>query len=157
MNRKCILAIRIRGGVNATMRVEDTLKMLRLDRNMASTLLDDRPEYNGMLQHAKDYITWGEPTVETVRVLLEKRGKQVGDDPISEDTLKSLGYDSLDALASALCSGNVEFHKLEGVKPFFRLRPPKKGFKRTVKRPYRNRGELGPRGEAINELAKRMA
>jgi len=157
MERKCILVIRIRGGVNATMRVEDTLKMLRLDRNMASTLLDDRPEYKGMLQHAKDYITWGEPTVETVRVLLEKRGKQVGDDPISEDTLKSLGYDSLDALASALCSGNVEFHKLEGVKPFFRRRPPKKGVKRTVKRHYRSRGELGPRGEAINELAKRMA
>ncbi len=157
MERKCILAIRIRGGVNATMRVEDTLKMLRLDRNMASTLLDDRPEYNGMLQHAKDYITWGEPTVETVRVLLEKRGKQVGDDPISENTLKALGYDSLDALASALCSGNVEFHKLEGIKPFFRLHPPKKGFKRTVKRPYRSSGELGPRGEAINELAKRMA
>jgi len=157
MERKCILVIRIRGGVNATMRVEDTLKMLRLDRNMASTLLDDRPEYKGMLQHAKDYITWGEPTVETVRVLLEKRGKQVGDDPISEDTLKSLGYDSLDALASALCSGNVEFHKLEGVKPFFRLRPPKTGFKRTGQRPYRSWGALGPRGEAINELAKRMA
>jgi large subunit ribosomal protein L30 len=134
MERQCILAIRIRGGVNATMRVEDTLKMLRLDRNMASTLLDDRPEYKGMLQHAKDYVTWGEPTVETVRLLLE-----------------------IDALASALCSGDVEFHKLEGIKPFFRLHPPKKGFKRTVKRPYRARGELGYRGEAINELAKRMA
>ncbi len=157
MERQCILAIRIRGGVNATMRVEDTLKMLRLSRNMASTLLDDRPEYKGMLQHAKDYVTWGEPTVETVRLLLEKRGKQVGDHPISEDTLKESGYDSLDALASALCSGDAEFHKLEGIKPFFRLHPPKKGFKRTVKRPYRSRGELGYRGEAINELAKRMA
>ena len=157
MERQCILAIRIRGGVNASMRVEDTLKMLRLDRNMASTLLDDRPQYKGMLQHAKDYITWGEPNVETVKVLLEKRGKQVGDDPISEEALKALGYDNLDALASALCSGDVEFHKLEGIKPFFRLHPPKKGFKRTVKRPYRSKGELGYRGEAINELAKRMA
>jgi large subunit ribosomal protein L30 len=157
MERQCILVIRIRGGVNATMRVEDTLKMLRLDRNMASTLLDDRPDYKGMLQHAKDYITWGEPTVETVRLLLEKRGKQAGDDPIGEDALKASGYDSFDALASALCSGDVEFHKLEGIKPFFRLHPPKKGFKRTVKRPYRSKGELGYRGEAINELAKRMA
>ena len=157
MERQCILAIRIRGGVNATMRVEDTLKMLRMDRNMASTLLDDRPEYKGMLQHAKDYITWGEPTAETIKILLEKRGKQAGDNSISEETLKASGYDSLDALASDLSSGKVEFHKLEGIKPFFRLHPPKKGFKRTVKRPYRNRGELGYRGEAINELAKRMA
>jgi large subunit ribosomal protein L30 len=36
------------------------------------------------------------------------------------------------------------------------MHPPKKGFKRTVKRPYRDRGELGYRGEAINELIKRM-
>ena len=157
MERKCLLAIRIRGGVNASTRVEDTLKMLRLDRNMASTILDCQPNIEGMLRMAKDYITWGEPTLDTIRLLLEKRGRLAGDKPIDDETLKSLGYDDIGSLASALHSCEAEFHKLEGIKGFFRLHPPKKGFKRSVKRPYRSKGELGYRGEAINELAARMA
>jgi large subunit ribosomal protein L30 len=156
MERKCLLAIRIRGGVNASVKVEDTLRMLRMDRNNTSTLLDDRPEYLGMLQRAKDYITWGEPTAETVRLVLEKRGRAEVDARIDSKVLEALGYSSVDELASEIMSGETEFHKLEGVKPFFRLHPPTKGFKRSVKRPCGSRGELGYRGESINELAKRM-
>ena len=138
------------------MRDEDTLKMLRMERNNTATLLDDRPEYLGMLQRAKDYITWGEPTVETVQLILEKRGRVSGDGTLSAEALSRLGYETLDKLAEALHGGEAEIQKLEDLKPFFRLHPPSKGFKRTVKRPYRNKGELGYRGEAINELAKRM-
>jgi large subunit ribosomal protein L30 len=156
MERKSFLAIRIRGGINVSRRNEDNLRMLRMDRNNTATLLDDRPEYRGMLQRAKDFVTWGEPTTETIKLLLEKRGRLAGDHPITEEALKELGYVDLGALAEALQEGSAELHKLEGVKPFFRLHPPTKGFKRTVKRPYRSKGELGYRGEDINELAKRM-
>jgi large subunit ribosomal protein L30 len=156
MERRCLLAIRIRGGVNAPVRVEDTLRMLRMERNNTATFLDDRPEYLGMLQKAKDWITWGEPTLETIRLLLEKRGEVPGGGRIDAEMLKTLGYEDLDALAAALHACQVEFNKLDGVKPFFRLHPPSKGFKRTVKRPYRAGGELGYRGDAINELARRM-
>jgi len=156
MERKSFLAIRIRGGINVSRRNEDTLRMLRMDRNNTATLLDDRPEYRGMLQRAKDFVTWGEPTTETIKLLLEKRGRLTGDHPITEEALKELGYADLGALAEALQEGSAELHKLDGVKPFFRLHPPTKGFKRTVKRPYRSKGELGYRGEDINELAQRM-
>lgn len=156
MERRCLLAIRIRGGVNAPVRIEDTLRMLRMERNNTATFLDDRPEYLGMLQKAKDWITWGEPTLETIRLLLEKRGEAPGGGRIDAEMLKTLGYKDLDALAAALHACQVEFNKLDGVKPFFRLHPPSKGFKRTVKRPYRAGGELGYRGDAINELARRM-
>jgi large subunit ribosomal protein L30 len=153
---KILLAVRIRGGVNAPTRYEDTLRMLRMERNNTATLLDDRPEYLGMLQKAKDYITWGEPTIETIRLVLKSRGRVTGDKAIDQDLLKALGYESIEALALALHSGETELHRLEGVKPFFRLSPPSKGFKRSVKRPYKNDGELGYRGEAINELIKKM-
>lgn len=153
---KCLLAIRIRGGVNVPTRDEDNLRMLRMDRNNTATLLDDRPEYLGMLQRAKDCVTWGEPDVETIHLILEKRGRIPGDKPLDQDALKAMGYESFEAFASALHSGEAELHRIEGVKPFFRLHPPSKGFKRSVKRPYGNVGELGYRGEAINELAKRM-
>lgn len=156
MERRCLLAIRIRGGVNAPVEVEDTLRMLRMERNNTATLLDDRPNYMGMLQKAKDWITWGEPTLETIRMLLERRGRIPGGDIIDAKTMSALGYENLDDLASALHTCQVELNKFEGVKPFFRLHPPSKGFKRTVKRPYRNGGELGYRGETINDLAQRM-
>ncbi len=156
MSQKSLLVIRIRGGVNASRRVEDTLRMLRIDRNNYATLLDDRNSYTGMLQKAKDYVTWGEPDVQTIRLILEKRAERPGGKKLDEGNLNAIGYDSLDALAEALHRCEAKLHKIEGLKPFFRMHPPKKGFKKSVKRPYNSKGELGYRGEAINELAKRM-
>ena len=43
----------------------------------------------------------------------------------------------------------------EEIKPVFRLTPPSKGFKESVKQHYPE-GELGYRGKEINELLKRM-
>jgi large subunit ribosomal protein L30 len=142
--------------VNASKQVEDTMKMLRMLRNNSSTILDNEPTTLGMLQKAKDFITWGEPTKETIHLLLSKRGRTIGNGDITVE-ISNLGFSNLIDLASAIHDGKVEFHKLKRVKPFFRLHPPKKGFKRSIKRPYRSKGELGYRGEAINELAKRMA
>jgi large subunit ribosomal protein L30 len=156
MTGKTFFVVRIRGGVDAQKTVEATLTMLRMERNNYATILRESPSYTGMLRKAKDYLTWGEPDVETVKILLEKRGRRVGDEKVTEESLKELGYNSLDKLANSIISGEVEFSQLNGIKPFFRMHPPKKGFKRTVKRPYNDHGELGYRGDAINELIKRM-
>lgn len=156
MTGKTLFVVRIRGGVDARKTVEATLTMLRMERNNYATILRESPSYIGMLRKVKDYVTWGEPTAETVKLLLEARGKLVGEEKVTDEALKNLGYDSVEALSNAIASGVVEFSQLNGVKPFFRMHPPKKGFKKTVKRPYRDRGELGYRGEAINELIKRM-
>jgi large subunit ribosomal protein L30 len=156
MEKKSLLAIRIRGTINVPQRVEDTLRMLRIDRNNYATLLDDRPDYTGMLQRAKDWITWGEPNRETIKTILEERGEAPGCVRLSEEYLKEVGLEGFSQLAEKLHKCELDFNKLDGVKPFFRLHPPKKGFKMSVKRPYGNKGELGYRGEAINELARRM-
>ncbi|HIH88254.1 TPA: 50S ribosomal protein L30 [Candidatus Bathyarchaeota archaeon] len=156
MTDKTLFVIRIRGGVDAQKTVEATLTMLRMERNNYATILKESPSYKGMLRKVKDYVTWGEPDVETVKLLLETRGKLVGDEKVTEEALKRLGYESIEKLAAAIVAGEVEFSQLNGIKPFFRMHPPKKGFKRTVKRPYKDKGELGYRGEAINELVKRM-
>ncbi len=156
MAPRTLFVVRIRGGVDAQKTVEATLTMLRMERNNYATILKESPSYTGMLRKVKDYVTWGEPTAETLKLLLEKRGKLVGDEKVTDDALKTLGYESVESLANTIATGGVEFSQLNGVKPFFRMHPPKKGFKKTVKRPYRDNGELGYRGEAINELIKRM-
>ena len=80
----------------------------------------------------------------------------MGDKKLTDESAKELGYKSLDDLAEALFKVEVECTNLPKVKPVFRLHPPKKGFKGKVKRSYAAGGELGYRGETINELLKRM-
>ena len=156
MNDKTLLVVRIRGGVDVPRKIEDTMMMIRIDRNNYATLIQGTPSYIGMLNKIKDYVTWGEPTIETIKNILEKRGMLEGDRKLSEETVKETGYESIEKLAQALHGGEVDLTKVEKLKPFFRMHPPRRGFKRSVKQPYGGKGELGYRGEAINQLAERM-
>lgn len=154
--RKCLVAVRIRGLSDFSQEVKDTLSMLRLTRNCHATLLDDRPDYTGMLRKSKDCLTWGEISQENILYLIEKRGRLVGDKRLTDQYAKELGYESLNDLAESIFKVDVEFNSLPEVKPVFRLHPPKKGFKGKIKRSYASGGEAGYRGEAINDLLKRM-
>lgn len=154
--RKCLVAVRIRGMSDISQEIKDTMAMLRLTRNCHATLLDNRPAYNGMLRKSKDYLTWGEVSQENIALLLKKRGKLVGDKKLTDDYAKELDYNSLDDLAEAIFKVEVEFSSLPEVKPVFRLRPPTKGYKGKVKRSFTVGGEAGYRGKEINELLKRM-
>ncbi|RJS90576.1 50S ribosomal protein L30 [Candidatus Bathyarchaeota archaeon] len=154
--QKCLAVVRIRGTVNVRKEVEDTLRMLNLQRNCHATLIDDRPSFLGMLRKAQSFITWGEASKETIALLLKKRGRIVGNRKLTDEYAKKIGYDSLDALAEAIYNLKVGLKDLPGVKPVFRLHPPRKGFRGTVKKSYSAGGEAGYRGEAINDLIRRM-
>ncbi|MGZ7119478.1 MAG: 50S ribosomal protein L30, partial [Methanobacterium sp.] len=123
-----IAAIRLRGRTGIKKDIANTLDMLKLTRINHAVLIEDNPSYNGMLQKAKDYITWGEINQETVSKLLSKRGKITGNVKLTEDYLKdNTDFSSVEELSKALAdSGN----KLEdsGIKPVFRLHPPRKGY-----------------------------
>jgi large subunit ribosomal protein L30 len=153
---KCLVAVRIRGLSDISQQVKDTLGMLRLNRNCHAVLLDNRPSYTGMLVKSRDCITWGQISKSNIELLLRKRGRLVGDKKLTEEYVKKVGYDSLDALADALFKVEIQYGDLPDIKPVFRLRPPKKGYKRKIKRSFASGGEAGYRGEAINELLKRM-
>ncbi|MFQ5836991.1 MAG: 50S ribosomal protein L30 [Candidatus Bathyarchaeia archaeon] len=154
--RKCLVAVRVRGVSDISQEIKDTLNMLRLTRNCHATLIDDRPSYIGMLHKVQNCVTWGEISKENVALLLKKRGRLVGDKKLTDEYAQELGYKSLDDLAEATYKVEVEYSRLPKVKPVFRLHPPKKGFKGKVKRSYAAGGVTGYRGEAINDLIKRM-
>ena len=154
--QKCLAVVRIRGIINVRKEVEDTLRMLNLQRNCHATLIDDRPSFLGMLRKAQNIITWGEVSKETISLLLKKRGRTIGDKPLTDEYAKKIGYKSLDDLADAIYNLKVMLKDLPGVKPVFRLHPPRKGFKGSIKKSYRAGGEAGYRGEAINDLIRRM-
>jgi large subunit ribosomal protein L30 len=152
-----LAVVRIRSGINANTDVRDTLDLLGLTRVNHCVVVDDSGSNAGMLQKAKDYITWGEIKSETLEHMMKKRGRLVGDKRLTDDDVKSKsGFQSIKELAEAIVSGKASFGSLPGLKKVFRLHPPRKGF-RSTKRPFKDIGDLGYRGEKINELIVRMA
>jgi large subunit ribosomal protein L30 len=154
---KCIFVVRIRGTVSATKEARETLKLLHLEHTNHAILIDDRPAYKGMLQRVNNYVTWGEPTKETVAFLLQKRGRIAGDKKLTDEYLQKAGFQSIDDLAAALVTCKVQYGKLPDIEPRFKLHPPSKGYKGKTKKGFNAGGEAGYRGEAINDLINRMA
>jgi len=154
--RKCLAVIRVRGVSSVFREIEETLQMLHLTRNCHATLIDDRPSYVGMLHKAKNYVTWGEVSKESVELLLRERGRIAGNKKLTDEYIREVGYKSLDNLAETIHKTEVEYNSLPNIKPVFRLHPPKKGFKGKVKKSYTAGGVTGYRGETINDLIRRM-
>ncbi len=76
MSQEKIAAILIRGRIGVTADIKKTLDQLRLRRKHTCVILPNNKTTQGMLQKAKDYITWGIITEETEKELKEKRGKK---------------------------------------------------------------------------------
>jgi large subunit ribosomal protein L30 len=110
----------------------------------------------GMLKRVQSYVTWGEISKETLGELLTKRGRLAGDKKLTEEYAQKVGAKSIIDLAGSIAECKVGFAKLPEIQPIFKLHPPRKGFKGTTKKNFRAGGEAGYRGEAINELIKRM-
>lgn len=148
--------IRVRGTIHVKPKIKKTLELLRLNRVNHCVLLDENEVIKGMLQVAKDYITWGEINKDMLIKLLRYRGRLKGDKPLTDEYLKSsTSYKDINSLADAILNGEIKYKELPEIKPLFRLHPPRKGYK-SIKRSYRNKCALGYRGEDINNLLEQM-
>jgi len=153
---KCIAVVRVRGLISAQREARETLDLLRLARTNNAVLVNNNPAFMGMLKRARNYVTWGEASKETVTLLLQKRGRLAGGKKLTDEFAQKIGYKSLNELAEAVATCKMEYRKLLGIQPVFKLRPPTKGFRGKTKKSYGAGGEAGYRGERINELIKRM-
>jgi large subunit ribosomal protein L30 len=153
---KCLVVVKIRGVIEAQREARQTLELLHLTHTSHAILIDSRPAYMGMLQRVNSYITYGEPTKETVVMMLQKRARLEGDKKLTDEYLQKIGYKTIDDLAQAIIDCKVQFQKLPETQPRFRLHPPSKGYKGKTKKGFNAGGEAGYRGEAINKLVQRM-
>ena len=152
------LVIRVRSDRGVTKKIRDTMSMLNLTRVNHAVLVPDTPAYVGMLVKAKDYITWGEIDADTISTLISERGRLVGDKPVTNASVKAGSeYSTIKAVSEAIASGEAGTGDIDGMKPVFRLHPPRgpKGWG-GIKRSFTVGGALGFRGEAIADLAGRM-
>ena len=149
-------AVRVRGIVNVKPDIKHTLNLLNLTRANHCVILPEDKVTKGMLQIAKDYITWGEIEKEVLTKLISSRGKIEGDKELTDSYLKTATtYTSIDKLSDAILENKIKYKEIPNVKPIFRLNPPKKGYE-GIKRSYKNKGALGYRGKDINKLIEKM-
>ena len=149
------LVIRVRGTTGVIQNVADTLDMLRLNRISHAVLVEQNPSYEGMLQKAKDYITWGEVDAEFVAAMIAKRGRLPGNIKVTDEYVaENSDYKNIDELAKAIIESKVKLSDV-GIKPVFRLHPPRKGYE-DIRLSVKEGGSLGYRGEKIKDLGKKM-
>jgi large subunit ribosomal protein L30 len=148
------LVVRIKGTVNIPHWAQTTLDGLNLDKRFRATIVPESPEYLGMLRRVKEVVAWTKADTGIVKELLEKRGRKAGYKPITKSDIPK-EYRSIDEFASAIAENKVAISKIEGLKPWFALNPPRGGFKRKTKTQYAQDGVLGEDGE-LAEMVKRM-
>ena len=146
--------VRLRGEVNVRPEIKDTLAMLRIHSVNHCVVVKEDPHYRGMIQKVKDYVAWGKIDDDTLTMLLEKRGRLSGNRRLTEQFLKeNTSYRSFKELASAMNSDTANLNDL-GIKPIFRLHPPRKGLK-TTKKTAQQGGDIGFRQD-LAVLIKKM-
>lgn len=123
---RMIAVILVRGLIDISKNIKDTLYMLRLRRKNVCVIIEATQSNIGMINKVKDYVTWGEINDVTLKLLIEKRSERNPEDP----------------------KRTKPFFRLSP--------PRKGFGRKGVKMPFSHGGALGCRGEKINDLIKRM-
>jgi large subunit ribosomal protein L30 len=149
--------VQIRGEVNISGDVQDTLNMLNLHAVNQCTLVPETDTYRGMITKVNDYVAHGEPSADVVATLIRRRGEpetgsaDVDDEWVADNT----DYADVDALAAALIDEETTLRE-QGLAPSIRLHPPRGGHD-GVKHPTVESGQLGQHStEEIDRLLEAM-
>ncbi|PSP84217.1 50S ribosomal protein L30 [Halobacteriales archaeon QS_6_64_34] len=149
--------VQIRGDVNMDTDIHDTLKMLNIHHVNHCTLVPDTDAYSGMVSKVNDFVAFGEPSQETIELLLETRAEPAeGDADIDDEWVaQNTEFDDVEGLAWALVSEETTLQE-QGLSPTLRLHPPRGGHD-GIKHPTKEGGELGRHDtEGIDALLEAM-
>jgi large subunit ribosomal protein L30 len=148
------MVVRVRGTIHAKHDIVETLQFLHLTRPNHATVVPEAAAFRGMLTKVQGYVTWGEAEPDTVGLLLQQRGETVGGHAITESVLgDELRAKDLAELTRTIAEKGLP--PIAGLRPLFRLRAPKGGW-RSTKKSFALGGALGYRGRSINDLVRRM-
>ena len=154
---KRIAVIRIKGKPGMKHDVKSTFEKLRLYNKNTCVIIANTPSFIGMLEKIKNDATWGELDEKTCAELLSKRGKLPGNKPLTDEYTKTKIKSDIAGFSKDFMTFKKEFKDVPGLKNFFRLNPPRKGFERKgIKVPFAQGGVLGYRMKKINDLLTRM-
>ena len=137
-----IAVIRISGLVKIPGVVQETLFRLRLRRKYSLIFLHPTPTNMKLLNKIRNYVAYGDINENTLLELIEKRAESIDKKKVDAKLIISnLGKKKLSDL---------------GLKPFFRLHPPRGGIDAKKHFGVSKKAVLGDNKEKINDLIRRM-
>ena len=125
------IVVRARSDVKVERSIRETMGYMNLTRVNHAVIIPDNAQYRGMLQKAKDYITWGQADVSMVERMLAERGRMTGDAPLTDAIVaEHTDYKNIGDFAKAIVAGEAQVKdipELKRVSAFTRLEGQKVG------------------------------
>lgn len=137
-----LVIIRISGQVEMLSDAKETLFRMRLRKKYSAILMRETEGNMKLLQNVRNFVAYGPIDASTLELLISKRGKALDS--------KNKGRIDYKKVAEIIAKDGIE---KSGLKPFFRLHPPRGGIDSKTHFP---KGVLGDNGEEINKLVRRM-
>jgi len=159
------MVIRIRGCIGVSPKAKKVMQLFRLRQLHNCTFVKLNEATIRMLRLIEPYVTYGYPTLSTIRKLVYKRGfgklnKQrvpIAENRVIEEGLGQYGICCTADLIHEIYTVGPHFKQANNFLWPFKLPNPRGGFSRKTKLlHFMEGGEAGARGEEINKLVKRM-
>jgi large subunit ribosomal protein L30 len=150
-----LLVLNLHGAINSPGPVRKALVELKVVRRFSASVVPADPSTLGTLKLCKDHVTWAPIDADLLTTLLKKRGMVSATKALDSASLKKMGYRDHEDLAVKMVRGEMRLSAVEGLRPFFRLAPPRGGFKRSMRRASSEKGLLGSNPK-LSELVRRM-
>jgi large subunit ribosomal protein L30 len=150
-----ILVVNLHGMINSSAPVRKALNELWVAKKFSASVVPDDAATVGMLKLCKDYVAWTPVEEDLLSDLLKKRGRVSASRTLDAASLKELGYKKHEDLAAKMMEEQIRLSAVKGVLPYFRLAPPKGGFRMSLRRQSTERGLLG-NNPKLEEIVRRM-
>ena len=160
---KVLLVVRLKGINKVDPKRKKILQLLRLRQLHNAVIVRNCKPVVNMLKRVEAYVTYGEPSEALLRQLVYKRGYgkvngqriPLSNNYVVEEVLGKEGLRCVEDLLNEVTTCGPNFKKANNFLWPFKLNSPKGGIK-YKKTPYLNGGSMGPRGNGINALVKKM-
>jgi len=150
-----LLVVNLHGKINSSAPVRKALSELKVERKFSASVVTDDPATVGMLKLCKDYVAWAPTDAELLATLLKKRGMVSETARLDGHALTTMGFKKHEDLAEKMLKEQIRLSQVQGVRPFFRLAPPKGGFRVSLRRQFSEKGMLG-NNPKLADLVRRM-
>jgi large subunit ribosomal protein L30 len=150
-----LLVVNLHGSINSSAPVRKALNELWVAKKFSASIVADDAPTVGMLRLCKDYVAWTPLEEGLLTELLAKRGMVSAAKALDQATLKELGFKKAEDLAAKMLKDQTRLSAVEGILPYFRLAPPRGGFKRSLRRQFTEKGLLGSNPK-LDEIVRRM-
>merc|ERR1711912_153241 len=160
---KLIFVVRIRGLADMHPKTKKILQLMRLRQMNMGVFMEVSKAATEMLKRVEPYLSYGYPTLKSVRDLVYKRGYgkinknriPLNDNAVVEKGLGKYGIKSMEDLVHEIFTVGPHFREANNFLWPFKLRPAKGGQPKKRKG-YCEGGQAGNREDQMNNLIQKM-